>query len=79
MAGTIISGTITSSVTLTDSATENPATVDATGFMTIASGSALTGASGTSWVIVNQGKIVSTGSPRRGHQSAIRWHDHQCA
>ena len=65
MAGTIYSGTYTTGITLSNPATQNPATVTATGVIDVNSSSAyyaaLTGAVGTAWTLANLGTIESVG------------------
>ena len=57
MNGTILGGVYTSGVTLSNPTTENPATV--TGTISVASGTALLGLSGTAWMVTDQGRIAS--------------------
>ena len=56
MAGTTISGSYTASVTLSNPATQDPATV--TGHINATSGSALYGANATAWSIYNFGTLI---------------------
>ncbi len=57
MSGTTFSGVYASGVTLSSSATENPATVKGT--ISVASGTALLGLSGTAWLVTDEGRITS--------------------
>ena len=56
MSGTTISGVYLTGITLSNAATQNPATI-ATGATIKASGTALAGAAGTYWTIVNDGVV----------------------
>ena len=57
MSGTTISGTHLSPVTLSNAATQNPATVASGATISAPSGTALAGSSGTYWTIVNDGLV----------------------
>ncbi len=60
MAGTIISGTHLTGIVLNTPATENPATIDATGTISN-TGVALLGQTGQSWTVANFGTVKGTG------------------
>ncbi len=65
-----LSGTYTSTVSLTNPAVQNPATITSTGLLSVNSAntfvSALYGTLGTAWSVTNQGTIQSFGSSGRG-------------
>lgn len=61
MTGTTISGTYLTPVTLSNAATQNPATV-AAGVMISAPSTALVGDSGTAWTVANYGVIEGSGA-----------------
>ena len=63
MAGTTISGSYTTSVTLSNPATQNPATVSSTGHINATSGSVLYGTNIAAWSIYNFGTLIG---PARG-------------
>ena len=58
MSGTTISGVYLTGVTLSNAATQNPATVAAGATIKSSSGTALAGASGTSWNVANNGTVA---------------------
>ena len=60
MSGTIYSGTITTGITLSDPATQQPATVSATGNISVGRGYAITGLAGTAWTVSNAGTITGS-------------------
>ena len=63
MSGTIFSGTYTNGIVLSDPATQNPATVTATGYITNTGSAraALYGAAGFAWTVTNYGAIEAYG------------------
>ncbi len=60
MTGTIISGTHTIGVVLNNATSENPATVDASGVITIGNGIALSADASAAWTLLNQGTIAAS-------------------
>ncbi len=58
MSGTTISGTYLTGITLSNAATQNPATVAAGATLKSSSGAALAGVSGTDWTVANSGTVA---------------------
>jgi len=65
MSGTILSGTYSDGVVLSDPATQNPATVAASGYIsnTASAGIALYGEAGFAWSVANYGTITAPAMP----------------
>jgi hypothetical protein len=61
--GQNFSGTYTSTINLTNPATQNPATITATGLVMVAKGDAVFG-SGFAWNVINLGTVESLGTYR---------------
>ena len=60
------SGTYTNGIVLSNPATQNPATVTATGYLSKYNGAALLGAAGTAWTIDNLGTVAGKGPAGNG-------------
>ncbi|HEU0155476.1 MAG TPA: hypothetical protein VFQ82_05345, partial [Stellaceae bacterium] len=61
MAGTTYHGTYVNGIVLSNPATQNPATIAATGYVS-KNGFALVGARGTAWTVSNLGTINGNGT-----------------
>jgi hypothetical protein len=61
-----LTGTYTSSVTLTSASYLNPVTVSATGLLLGGTGDGLDSLTGPAWTVVNQGRIAATGTNELG-------------
>lgn len=59
MAGRFVNGTYTSAYDLTAASGQDPFTLGSSGLITVATGVALTGAAGTNWTVVNEGRILA--------------------